>query len=211
MFEQIYKSPRLIEQHRQAPLRSERERYLKHLLEEGHCRSKVVSTATYMLHIIRILELNELRVIREDEIRKGADSWAEYRGPFRDARHCQYGSPLSFIKYARPWFRFLGKLAASPDPPFHEQTQLFAYTLRVNDGLVATTVRSYSKRTLIFLKWLAAQGGDLETVSVAEIDEFLSAKHAAGWKLRGIASQCEAMRSFSGLLRRAAGAHRTSL
>jgi hypothetical protein len=38
---------------------------LEHLLEEGHCRSKVVSTATDMLHIIRILELNELRVIRE--------------------------------------------------------------------------------------------------------------------------------------------------
>jgi integrase/recombinase XerD len=196
MFEQIYKWPRLIERHRQAPLRSERERYLKHLLEEGHGHSKVVSTATYMLHIIRILELNELRVVHEDELRRGAESWAEYRGPFRDARHCHHGSPRSFIKYARPWFRFLGKLAVSPDPPFHEQMQLFANKLRVNDGLATTTVRGYSKRTLIFLKWLTARGGDLETVSVAEIDKFLSAKRTAGWKPRGIASQCEAMRSF---------------
>ncbi|WP_158789377.1 site-specific integrase [Granulicella sp. L46] len=196
MFEQIYQQPRLIERHRQAPLRAERERYLKYLLEEGHCHSKVVSAATYMLHIIRILELNELRVVHVDEIRRGADSWAEYRGPFRDARHCQYGSPLSFIKYARPWFRFLGKLAVSPDPPFHEQTRLFASTRRLNDGLAATTVRSYSKRTLIFLKWLTAQGGDLKTVSVAEINKFISAKRAAGCKPRSIASQCEAMRSF---------------
>jgi integrase/recombinase XerD len=196
MFEQIYQWPRLIEQHRQAPLRSERERYLKHLLEEGLRHSKVVSTATYMLHIIRVLELNELRVVHEDEIRRGADSWAEYRGPFRNARHCHHGSPRSFIKYARPWLRFLGKLAVSPDPPFYEQTQLFANTLRVNDGLAVTTVRSYSKRTLIFLKWLAAQGGDLERVSVAEIDKFLSEKRAAGWMPRGIASQCEAMRRF---------------
>jgi integrase/recombinase XerD len=196
MFEQIYHWPRLIERHCQAPLRSERERYLKHLLEEGHCRSKVVSTATYMLHIIRILELSEMRVVHEDEIRRGAESWAEYRGPFREARHRHHGSPRSFIKYARPWFRFLGKLAASPDPPFYEQTQLFAITLRVNDGLAPTTVRSYSKRTLSFLKWLAAQGGDLKTISVAEIGKFLSAKRAAGWKPRGIASQCEAMRRF---------------
>jgi integrase/recombinase XerD len=196
MFEQIYQWPRLIERHRQAPLRSERERYLKHLLEEGHRHSKVVSTATYMLHIIRVLELNELRVVHEDEIRRGADSWAEYRGPFRDARHCHYGSPRSFIKYARPWFRFLGKLALPPDVPFHEQTQAFSNALRFNDGLAATTVRSYSNRTQIFLKWLAARAGDLETVSVADIDTFLATKRAEGWRPRGIASQCKAMRSF---------------
>src|SRR5262249_7537116 len=87
------------------------------------------------------------------------------------------------------------KLALPPDPPFHEQTRLFSDALR-SDGLASATVRNYSTRAHAFLKWLATQSRDLETVSVEDIGEFLAAKRAEGWKPRGIVNQCKAMRSF---------------
>jgi integrase/recombinase XerD len=197
MFEQIYQRSKVIERHCQAPLRLEREQYLRHMLEEGYSHDAMITAATYMLHTIRILGLDdELRVVYEEEIQRGAELWAEYRGPFRDPGHCHYGSPRSFIKYAHAWLRFHGKLALSPDPPFHEQTQAFSNALKFTYGLAAATVRGYSNRAQAFLTWLAAQGGDLETVSVADIDKFIAAKRTEGWRSRGIANQCKALRSL---------------
>jgi integrase/recombinase XerD len=46
------------------------------------------------------------------------------------------------------------------------------------------------------LKWLAAQGRDLRAVSMIDIDGFLTAKRAEGWKPRSFVTQCKAMRSF---------------
>lgn len=196
ILEQVYKDTRLVEKHRQAPLLSEREQYLAHMLEENYSHSAMTTAANYMLHAIRILGLNEIRVVSDDEIKRAADFWAEHRGPFRDPRHYRHGSPRSFIKFARAWFRFLGNLAVPPDPPFQEHLQIFSDALRLNYGLSRATIRDYSTRARAFLKWLAAQGGNLETVSAAVIDMFLATKRAEGWRPRGIVNQCKALRSF---------------
>jgi integrase/recombinase XerD len=196
MFEQIFQTRRLIERHRQAPLRAEREQYLRHLVEQGFCHSKLLGAATYMIHIIRVLELHELRVVDEEEIEKGAKFWAEYRGPYRDFRHNAFGSPKSFAIVARGWFRFHGKLALPSDSHFDEQLHMFSQELRLHRGLAAPTIRGYSNRISIFLRWLTTRGGDLQTVSVRDIDEFLDKKRAEGWKPSGIVTQCMALRSF---------------
>jgi len=196
MFEQIYQWPRVIERHRQAPLRSEREQYLRHLIEQGYSQSKLLGVAAFMLHIIRVLGLNELRIINEEEIQRGANFWAEYRGPFRDIKHNQYASPKCFIKVARTWFRFLGVLGLPPEAPFHEQIKVYAHALRIHQGLAATTIRGYLKRSELFLRWLAARGGSLQMVSISNIDDFLAAKRAEGSKPRSIKSECNALRSF---------------
>ncbi|MBW8870067.1 MAG: hypothetical protein JF563_04720, partial [Acidobacteriales bacterium] len=169
MFEQIYQRPRVIERHLQAPLRSEREQYLKHMLEEGYTYGTLAASAAYMLQLIRILGLHELRIVYEDEIKRAAEFWAEYKGPFRNPGHGNNGSPRSFIKFTRAWLKFHGKLGLSPAPPFHEQTEAFSDALQFDYGLAAATVRGYSNRAQAFLTWLAAQGGDLEAVSVTEI------------------------------------------
>lgn len=196
IFEQVYKTSRLVERHRLAPLRSEREQYLKHLLEHGYRSNWVAETAMYMLHIIRVLNLKELRVLGVEEIEKGAHIWAEYRGPFRDCRHLHYGSPQMFMKVARNWLRFHGKLAPPPESLFQEKIELYAESLRVHQGLAAATIRGYSNRVHLFLRWLMEQGTDLRTVSITDIDKFLADKRDGGWKPRGIRSQCNALRSF---------------
>ncbi|WP_263417842.1 site-specific integrase [Terriglobus albidus] len=196
MFEQIYRRPRVIERHRQAPLRLAREQYLRHMLEKGYTHRALTTSAAYMLQLVRILGLHELRVVYEDEIKHAAEVWAEYQGPFRHPGHCNHRSPRSFIKFVRAWLRFHGKLALPSVPPFLEQTQAFSHSLQVNYGLAEATVRGYSNRAQAFLTWLAAQGGDLEAVSVADIDKFILAKRVEGWTPRGIGNQCQALRSF---------------
>jgi integrase/recombinase XerD len=196
MFEQVFQRSELIARHRNAPLRAEREQYLKHLLEQGYGHSSLQSAAMYMLHAVRILGLEELRVVTEAELRHGAEVWAEYRGPHRDTRRRDDGSPHSFLKYVRLWLRFHDKLALPAPPPFHAQTQAFAQALRSQEGFTANTARDYAKRTQLFLTWLGAQGGHLKTVSVTDLDCFLAEKRAEGRRPRGIVNQCDAMRCF---------------
>jgi site-specific recombinase XerD len=196
MFELIYRTSRLIERHRQAPLRSEREQYLRHLIEQGYSYNAQLGAATFMLHIIRVLGLSELRVVHEEELERGAKFWAEDRSSSRDCRHLHHGSPKCFMKFARNWLRFHGKLGLPSDVPFQEHLQMFSNALRLHQSLASTTIRGYANRARIFLKWLAARGGEFGTVSVADIDEFLAEKRAEGWEPRGIVSQCSALRSL---------------
>jgi integrase/recombinase XerD len=196
VFEQVFQRSELIAHHRNAPLRAEREQYLKHLLEQGYGHSSLQSAAMYTLHAVRIFGLEELRVIPEAELRHGAEVWAEYRGPHRDTRRRDDGSPRSFLKYVRPWLRFHNKLALPLSPPFHAQTQAFAQALRSQEGFTANTARDYAKRTQLFLTWLGTQRCDLQTITVADLDRFIAEKRAEGRRQRGIANQCEAMRRF---------------
>lgn len=196
IFEQVYKTSRLIEKHRQAALRAEREQYLQHMLAEGYSRATITTAANYMLHIVRILELNEMRVVREEDLERCAEIWARYRGPFRNSRHLNHRSPRSLIKFARAWFRFHGNLALRPAPPFHELIKKYSDALRSHYGLAAATVRSYSSCTQTFLTWLANQDGTLKTVCISDIDRFVAAKRKEGKKSRSIANQCKSLRNF---------------
>lgn len=48
--------------HRRAPLFRERESYLAHLLRRGTSHKRARSIAAYLIHIVRLLGLNRLRV-----------------------------------------------------------------------------------------------------------------------------------------------------
>ncbi|MBW4028053.1 MAG: tyrosine-type recombinase/integrase [Acidobacteria bacterium] len=87
-------------------------------------------------------------------------------------------------------------MALSPPPLFHEQTHAFAHALRVQEGFSTSTARTYSNRVQLFLTWLGAQGGNLQTVSFADLDCFFAEKRAEGRRPSGIANQCDAMRCF---------------
>jgi hypothetical protein len=48
---------------REAPLLKERERYLIALLDQGVCKARVRSIACILLHVIRLMELDQLRAV----------------------------------------------------------------------------------------------------------------------------------------------------
>ena len=43
--------------HESAPLLKEREQYLSHLLQMGFCRESVRSTAAYLIHVVRVMNM----------------------------------------------------------------------------------------------------------------------------------------------------------
>jgi site-specific recombinase XerD len=187
--------------HHDGPLLAEREQYLSHLIKEGAGRSEVRSTASYLLHVIRILELSELRIVTEVEISEAGQFWAQYRGPHRQKQYIP-GAPGVFIRIARSWLLFHGKIAPPAPPPFQELIAKFSEALRSGRGLAPTSVMGYSARAHGFLKWFAGQNREFRSVSIFDVDAYLAVKRAVGWTPRGMATQCQAMRTFFGYAER---------
>jgi integrase/recombinase XerD len=179
------------------PLLAEREQYLVHLLREGVDRKVLRCAAAYQLHIIRILELSELRVVSETEIQSAGKTWAEYTGPLRFRQYVP-GAPGTFVRIARAWLQFHGKLAPPPLAPFQELVAKFTETLRNARGLSPSTVFGYTERVRRFMLWFSGRNIDFAKVSIHDVDEYLALRRAEGRSVRGQACHCQALRSFFG-------------
>ncbi len=64
------------------------------------------------------------------------------------------------------------------------------------EGLASCTATLYVDRSQVFLQWLSERRNELSHVSVNDVDDFLDNKREAGWRLRTLAGQCTALRSF---------------
>ena len=94
--------------HESAPLLKEREQYLKHLLQQGYSRVSIRNTAAYLVHVVRLLNMNSMRIIPQQEIEVAGQSWATYEGPLRKKVSAR-GSPRVFVQVAHKWLRFHGQ------------------------------------------------------------------------------------------------------
>ena len=79
---------------------------------------------------------------------------------------------------------------------FAEQIEQFALTLRTIQGLSPATITGYSKKTAIFLRWIAPNHTTLATVRLSDIHAFLASRRESGQANNFIATQRQALRSF---------------
>lgn len=181
--------------HESAPLLKEREQYLTHLLQQGFRREYLRTTAGYLVHIVRVMNMNSMRMVSRREIEAAGQAWASYEGPLRKKLNLS-GSSSVFVRVAQGWMRFHGRLATPPANRFHRLIAEFTDSMLTTRGLAQDTVRSYSSRAFGFLKWFSERHENLEFLCLRDVDDFLANKRAAGWSLGTIASQCQALRSF---------------
>src|SRR5579862_1533925 len=93
--------------HQNAALLRERESYLRHLERLGRNRLKQRDASTYLVRVVERLRLTRMRRVRLEEVRLAADSWR------RRCRHTRVGGPkggATFLRYAKAWLRFHGRL-----------------------------------------------------------------------------------------------------
>ena len=181
--------------HESAPLLKEREQYLAHLLQQGFGRAYLRDTAGYLVHIVRVMNMNSMRIVSQREIEAAGQSWAAYEGPLRKKLSLR-GSSRVFVRIAQAWLRFHGHFATPPPHRFYRLVAEFIDAMRFTRGLALDTVRSYGQRAFGFLKWFSERHESLELICLRDIDDFVASKRAAGWCVGSIASQCQALRSF---------------
>jgi hypothetical protein len=99
LFDEISSWASLHARHEAAPLLREREQYLASRLKRGVNRTVVRSTAAYLIHIVRLLEMSSLRKVELKEIEAAGRRWAAYEGPLRKKLK-RPGAPFMFVRIA---------------------------------------------------------------------------------------------------------------
>ena len=196
MIESLSTWPSVHRRHVSAPLLKEREQYLTHLLQKGVDRRKVLGVASFLIHIVRTMELSSLRMIELTEIEQAGERWTNFWGPERSPTQAT-NSPIIFVTVARQWLHFHGQLIL-PAPsigPFDAQLADFRSALELR-RLSPVTVTGYVNRTRNFLRWFSERHHDFSLVTVSDVDDYLAGRRAAGWHLATLACQCLAIRSF---------------
>jgi site-specific recombinase XerD len=196
MLAPISNYPFFQDRHQNAPLFAERDLFLTHLESLGACHRELSMKASYMLHIVRIMELDSLRPTTVAEIDCAANKWAADTTPFRIAKNRQ-GSPVFFRKIATQWFDFLGQLPDRPRSPFDTLLNEFCTDMIKGRGLSPRTVRGYRWRISFFLKWLVTERhGNLGALCLKDVDDFLNYLRERRCVTATIASNCQAFRTF---------------
>ncbi|WP_158789379.1 tyrosine-type recombinase/integrase [Granulicella sp. L46] len=168
---------------------------MSHLLQIGWDARRVLGVGSLLIHIVHAMGLTSLRMVDVTEIDQAGERWTNnYRGGMRAHGRA---SPLLFVTRARQWLRFHGFLILPGAPTGRFDTHLaqFKSALELR-GLASCTVRLYVDRSHVFLEWLSERHSDISNVSVNDVDDFLDSKREAGWRLRTLAGQCTALRSF---------------
>jgi integrase/recombinase XerD len=178
-----------------APLLAERESYLRFLASQGRSRTKLRDAAGYMIHVIEQLKLKNLRPFSVPELRGAAHAWSRRNGTF--VPKTNYGR-AAFLRYARGWLRFHGKLIESRKwyEPLDNRVELYRRYLRVQLGFAPRTIDSRTWDLNRFLSWLCDDGTSLKAVTVAHVERYLDFLSAQGWKQRTISSAADHLKVF---------------
>src|SRR5881394_3555769 len=127
MLETLLDHPFFLKRHREAPLMKERELFLRHLQQQGTSRVALRNLSGELIHVVRLLRLEKLRDISQEEIQRAAQRWARQQRSNPKAH--SYGNSASFFIYAaKKWSRFHGrlKLPSAPRTRFADQLSDFA-------------------------------------------------------------------------------------
>jgi len=190
-------SDRVSKKHRRAPLFAEREKYLTFLTQTGIRRIRLQRVATMLLHIVRLLNLESLRPIGSEEIKRACDRWIEE--PEARRRRKGSGCQHDLQRVATKWLRFQGSLIVVPlpAPPFANILSAFLHEMAAERRLAAETLKSYQTQMSTFLKWLEPRCADLSMLRASDVEEYIEVQRSR-WGRRTLAAHCRTLRTFFG-------------
>lgn len=195
-FEELMSTPATLDRHRMEPLVQEREAFLRYLRDTcGTGLGNIRTTACYLLQIVRLLRLRELRNVTPQEIEVVAARWIKRRHVYHNCRggiHAQ----RHFAWTARRWFRFLGnyKIRRAPQP-FAKYLDAYVRAMKDEKGLSEVTIRGRRFRTREFLIWFAKKHRPLKTVKINDLDSYIFRPGTSRGPV-AIKCECGVLRAF---------------
>jgi integrase/recombinase XerD len=197
MIEGFFVRKPTIARHSKAPLFRERDQFLESLLVYGANPRHIKATASRLLHVVRLMELSEPRMVSEPEIERAAREWSKDE-EYHALRSAGAESAYTLSLAAKRFVRFHG-LLAEPEPcrpAFSEVLVHFLDDLRDVKGRSPGTLQCYSKRLSRFLDWIARKHELLENTTLQDVDSFLDSQRADGSKPSTINNYCATLQVF---------------
>ena len=95
------------------------------------------------------------------------------------------------VAFSRP---LGGSCSSAPAVPVIDKD--FVACMWSTQGLSPDTIKGYSSRAGVFLRWLPERRDNFFLVSLNDVDGFLASKAAVGWCSTTLAAQAQALRAF---------------
>jgi len=196
MFDQLFKQPRVIARHANAPFAEERAQYLHYCKQRGDTRATLLLKAREMLWIARKLQRYSNLEISMAQLWGVTGHWWD--------REAACGQKLNgrwtrrrFIDVACAWLRYLGHLR-KPETSTPLPTELNEYCswAKHERGLSATTIEQYRGIITQFLRWYGMLEQPFERIRVNDIDAYLAYGHNLGWSRVTVNNVAGALRVF---------------
>jgi hypothetical protein len=176
MFDQLFKRATTVARHTEAPLYSERVRYLEHLQDHQVARKTLVRCAAYMLCIGAEFRWRLPDSVASARINAMANRWVARRVA-NPTRTDGQASRTVFVSTATNWLRFIGKLQAPVvKQPGTLHIEAYARFMRDELNLSAVTIHTRCGRAAEFLRLADVQGRDVAQLDWETIDLILALK-----------------------------------
>lgn len=196
MFDQLFARQAAVAQHRSAPYAAERERYLRHLATQHYALTSVRRAAHDLLAIVLQTDLACRRHVTVGVIQEATRRRRSlHRGcRRRSSKHIRE----SLRRTATAWMAFLGKLAIDPQPVTRTAIVLkqFETFLRDERGLALSTIDRCCRHARRLLHHLRRAGRTLRRVRLEDVDSYMAALTASGWRRSSLPGAADAVRSF---------------
>lgn len=198
MLEHLFQYRKVLARHREAPLLSERERYLQHCADQGMARTTLGHTANELLVITRFLDLQRAeQSITLEQIEAAARRWAHHQRR-RGRCHGLRWSHDRFVWVSKDWLQFMGRLKVPAPVPGAgaEWIEPFVAYMRDERGLSAAAIHDACWHTRKLFQQLAMDRRPLDKASIFDVDAFLEALGRQGWCRVSVAKSAVTLRAF---------------
>jgi integrase len=197
MFETLFRYPAIIDRHRNGPFAEARERFLEHRNSQGSAPTTLQRCAQELLVVAERIDLTKGKAVESAAIETAAERWARDQQQRKRAAGLRWPREF-FIKTAKDWLNFLGRLeAAKPKTVlFSDLIADFTAYRRDERGLSPATIRSQNWQVEKFLGWLNEQNRSFAHVSLENVDAFLASKGKEGWSRVSVTTSAKALRAF---------------
>ena len=198
MFNQFFQRPNTIRRQLDAPLLEERLHYLTYRAEQEIAHAVLHKTSNYQLIIIKYLRLKRNNHIYTfKEIETAAKRWA------RDQKRHLKGVSCStckdaFIREAKHWLQFLGRLETPKQPPLPSQVAEFVNYMRKEQDLSEATIHTRRHRLQKFFSQIKKDPGQfLAHLTSAQLDAIqIQQLNQRVYSLLTIQKHCTILRAF---------------
>jgi integrase/recombinase XerD len=182
---------------REAPLLKEREQYLNHLRNSGVSSTRVRVIASQLLHINRLIGMENLRQVDRVELDQAVERWLAYIEK-HPKRQISGTTSYTFMNTMANWLRFHGLLPSQslPIDPFAPLLTEFLHFATNERRMAPDTIQSYRFKLATFFSKIGWCHRQISSIRISDIDEYLERMRVEGLKPRSIAAHAQALRAL---------------
>jgi integrase/recombinase XerD len=190
----IHVRPTAIARHRAAPLCEEREQFLANRAAQGIHRGYLKQLASTLLHVVRILDLNEPRGVSVAEVEKAGELWAADTERLHHGKTAKHSKSM-FVIAATSFLNFHGLVLETSLHPFKRELDQYLRMITDEWGVSASTIRASRGHITRFLIWIAERHAALSEITIPDVSEYLTYKKTT-CTIRSLVTCTRPLKSF---------------